>query len=129
MAGLINGKYSFAINGQYFQAQQMKFGWESIASEDSGRTLDGVMHIYWLLRKIRKIEIIMPPCQEGTINSIINLVQGKEYNLTYYDPAIGGQRTITVYTSNASADMYSGVVMNGLWQNFEFHAIELAGDR
>lgn len=46
MAGLINGKYSFAINGQYFQAQQMKFGWESIASEDSGRTLDGVMHIY-----------------------------------------------------------------------------------
>lgn len=129
MAGLINQKYSFAINGQYFQAQQMKFNWESIASEDSGRTLDGVMHIYWLLRKIRKIEITMPPCQEDKIAQIINLVQGKEYNLTYYDPAIGGQRTIYVYTSNASADMYSGVVMNGLWQGFEFHAIEIAGDR
>ena len=71
----------------------------------------------------------MPPCQEDTIQQIINLVQGQEYNLTYYDPAFGGQRTIYVYTSNASADMYSGVVMNGLWQNFEFHAIEVAGDR
>ena len=128
MAGLIDSKHSFAIGSHKFQAKEMHFGWESLASEDSGRTLDGIMHIYWVLRKIRKIEITMPPCTEDTIYEIINLVQGKEYYLTYYDPAIKSNRTIWCYTSNAGADMYSGVVMNGLWQGFEFHAIEIGGE-
>ena len=70
----------------------------------------------------------MPPCGYNTIQAIVNLVQGKEYYFTYYDPAINAERTIHAYTSNAQTDMYSGVVHNGIYQGFEFHAIELAGD-
>ena len=128
MAGLIDNKNSFAIGNQKFQAKEMRYGWESLATEDSGRTLDGYMHIYWVYRKIRKIEIVLPPCKQDVINNIVNLVQGQEYYLTYYDPAKRGVSTIKCYTSNSSADLYSGVVMNGLWQNFEFHAIELGGE-
>lgn len=127
MAVLIDSKNSFSIGGVKFQAQKMKYNWESIAAEDSGRTLDGVMHIYWVLRKIRKIEIVMPPCDSATISRLIGLVQGKEYNLTYWDPEIQSTRTIYCYTSNANGDLYSGIVHNGLWQGFEFHAIELGG--
>lgn len=129
-------EYTFGIKAhnssmesmQYFKAKSMHYGWESLASEDSGRTLDGVMHIYWVLRKIRKLEIVMPPCDHTTIENILNIVQGKEYDIYYYDPAIGNWVSRYVYTSNAASDMYSGVVLNGLWQDFEFHAIELGGD-
>jgi hypothetical protein len=34
----------------------------------------------------------------------------------------------TFYTSNSHADMYSGVIKNGLWINFAFNAIEVAGE-
>lgn len=70
----------------------------------------------------------MPPCKEDTIYRLINLVQGKEYYLTYYDPSIRGNRTILCYTSNAGTDTYSGVVHNGLYTGFEFHAIEIGGE-
>lgn len=125
MAALINNRYNFIINGKSYAAKSMKYDWESLATEDSGRTLDGTMHIYWVKPNIRKLEIVMPPCTEDTIYSIINAVQGKQYNITYYDPAYKSTRTIYVYTSNASADMYNGVVMNGLWQDFSFNAIEV----
>ncbi len=129
MAGLITNKDSFAINGITFPAQKMHWGYESLASEDSGRTLDGVMHINWVFRKIRKIEITLPPCDAATINRLINLVQGKEYNISFYDPSVGNMVTAYCYTSNSGVDLYSGVIKNGLWQGFEFHAIEIAGTR
>lgn len=86
------------------------------------------MHIYWVLNRIRKINIVMPPCTYETIMSILNDVQGKTYILEYYDPAINGVRNIEVYTSNAKSDIYSGVVKGGLYTGFEFHAIEIGGD-
>lgn len=122
---LVDDKYSFKINGMGFHAKSIKYSWESLASEDSGRTLDGVMHIYWVRRNIRKLEIVMPPCQYHIIQNLVNLTQGKEYYITYYDPEINKERTLRVYTSNSHSDTYSGVVRNGLYQGFEFHAIEL----
>ena len=112
----------------WFKAKSIKYNWESIASEDSGRTLDGVMHIYWLLRNIRKIEIVMPPTTYGDIKEIMSIVQGREYYITFFDPSTGSWIEKYVYTSNANSEMYSGVVLNGLYQGFEFHAIELGGE-
>lgn len=76
-------------NLRYFKAKSIKYNWESLASEDSGRTLDGIMHIYWVLRKIRKLEIEMAPCTQETIQNILEIVQGQEYDIYYYDPAVG----------------------------------------
>ena len=109
---------------QVFVAKDIHEDWESLASEDSGRTLDGVMHIYWVKPNLKKFEIVMPPCSAETIRRIIELVQGKEYYLSIFDPS-EGDKTYHVYTSNAKADMYSGVIRDGLYENFEFHAIEI----
>lgn len=111
-------------NYTYFPMKSLKESDESLASEDSGRTLDGVMHIYWVQRDLKKIEIVLPPCKSDMIKSLKDIVQGKEYYISYptYD---GVYTTRYVYTSNMNASMYSGVLYNGLWQNFEFHAIEL----
>jgi len=129
MANSLIGGYNFAIstdgqNWTFFKAKEIKEGFESLASEDSGRTLDGVMHIYWVRRKLRKVEVVMPPQTSANLNTLTNLVQGQEYYFRFWS-LNGGDTTFHAYTSNAAADMYSGVVHNGLWEGFEFHAIEL----
>ena len=106
---------AFEIGGKRFYAQSIKYSWESLASEDSGRTLDGVMHIYWVKRKIRKLEITMPPCTYQTIADIINSVQGKEYTISYIDPASNEWTSAYVYTSNSKSDIYSGILYGGLY--------------
>lgn len=119
----------FQINGnKQFEAKSIKVGFESLTSENTGRTDDGVLHIDWVFRRIRKIEIEMPPLTSPEASNILSLVQGQEYSLTYFDPLDNTEKTIYVYTSNSSADLYSGMVLNGLWQGISFNAIELEGE-
>lgn len=119
----------FQINGnKQFKAKSIKVGFESLTSENTGRTDDGVLHIDWVFRRIRKIEIEMPPLTSPEASNILSLVQGQEYSLTYFDPLDNIEKTIYVYTSNSSADLYSGMVLNGLWQGISFNAIELEGE-
>lgn len=123
-----NSNGYISIGGSRFAVQSLKVNLESLAAEDSGRTDDGVMHINWVLQRIRKVQIQLPPCDASTASSLLALVQGQEYSLTYFDPLTGGQNTITAYTSNSSADCYSGVLYNGLWQGVSFNAIEVGGE-
>jgi hypothetical protein len=87
-----------------------------------------VLHINWVFRKIRKIEIEMPPMTAKEVSALLRLVQGQEYELTYFDVLDNNERTIKVYTSNSKSDLYSGFVLNGLYQGVSFNAIELEGE-
>lgn len=118
----------FTVGGKSYPAKSLKIKFESLASEDSGRTDDGVMNIGWVYRRLRKLEITLAPCSAQTVSSLFSAVQGQEYSLTYFDPLTNNWRTGTFYTSNSSADLYSGVILNGLYQNVSFNAIELAGE-
>ena len=66
-----------------FAPMSMKPSIESLATEDSGRSDDGVMHIYWVLDRIRKLEITLRPDTTDNISSILNKVVGKEYYITF----------------------------------------------
>lgn len=125
----LRNKGDFIINNTYtFTPKSLKPSFDSLAAANSGRTDDGTMHIYWVLRRIRKLEIEMPPCTSAEAAAILDLVQGREYTITYWDILENDEKTITVYTSNSSADCYSGVIRNGLWQGLTFNAIEIAGE-
>lgn len=124
----LTSKGHFKVNGKEFAAKTIKVGFESLSGSDSGRTEDGVMHIDWIFRRIRKVEITMPPCTSEEVSRLLSLVQGQEYSLTYFDPLDNKEKMIGVYTSNTAADMYSGIIRNGLWQGVSFNAIELAGE-
>lgn len=116
------------INGEpvsSFQDYTVQFS--SLADENSGRTEDGVMHINWIWRVIRKVNVKLPPMSQEEIGEIMKLVQGQEYDLTYLDP-IKGVHTIHCYTSESSAGCESGVLYGGLWIGAAFNAIELAGE-
>ena len=121
-------KGHFSINGKEFAAKSIKVGFESLAADNSGRTLDGVLHIDWVLRRIRKVEIEMPPMSSADVSNLLSLVQGQEYTLIYFDPLDNSEKAIEVYTSNSSSDLYSGILYNGLWQGVKFNAIELGGE-
>lgn len=101
---------------------------DSLATADSGRSDDGVMHIYWVLDRVRKLEITLPPGTISTVSSILNKVVGKSFWLTFTDPYTGTELTRKMYCSNASSDWYSGVMYNGLLQDVSFNCIELGGE-
>jgi hypothetical protein len=124
----LTSKGHFKVNGKEFAAKAIKVGFESLSGSDSGRTEDGVMHINWIFRRIRKVEITMPPCTSEEVSELLSLVQGQEYSLTYFDPLENKEKMIGVYTSTTAADMYSGIIRNGLWQGVSFNAIEMAGE-
>ena len=121
-------KGHFKVNGTEYLAKSIKVDLESLASEDSGRTDDGVMHINWVLKKIRKVFIEMPPSITADIAPLLSAVQGQTYSLTYFDPLDNAEKTITAYTSKGSSSLYSGVLYNGLWQGTQFNAIEVGGE-
>ena len=124
----LTNKGNFIINGKEYKAKSIKVSYDSLASEDSGRNADGSMHISWLYRNIRKLEIELPPCNVSEVAELIKSVQGQIYEITYFDLAENAERTTKVYTSNSSADLYSGIIRDGLWTGVQFHAIETEGE-
>ena len=124
----LTSKGHFKVNGTEYKAQSIKVNLESLASEDSGRTDDGVMHINWVLKKIRKVQIELPPSTADVFAPLLAAVQGQTYSLTYFDPLANAEKTITAYTSTSSSELYSGVLYNGLWQGTQFNAIEVGGE-
>ena len=96
---VLTSKGHCKIGSQEFAAKNIKVGFESLAGSDSGRTEDGIMHINWIYRRIRKVEIEMPPITAEEVSRLLSLVQGKEYSLTYFDPIDNNYKQIGVYTS------------------------------
>lgn len=115
-----------------FPAKKITPQFSSLATSDSGRSMDGVLHIAWIKKKLRKWEIEVPPVynNDNLLKDLIELVQGEEYYITIYDLKENQITTNAVhcYTSTSSADMYSGVVRDGIIIGFKFNAIEM-GDQ
>lgn len=120
----LSSKGNFKIAGVEYKAKSLSVDNESLATEDSGRTDDGVIHINWVKSCLRKIKIEMPPSTADLVSQLLYQVQGKIYEITYFDPLTNQERTSKCYTSNSSADCYSGVLYNGLYQGISFNAIE-----
>lgn len=121
-------KGDFKVGGVEFSPKSLKINYESLQSEDTGRTDDGKLHIYWVYRKLRKLEIEMAPMTSKQVHNLLSKVQGKEYDITYFDVLTNAERTSRVYTSNSSGDCFSGVLKNGLYTGVSFHAIEIEGE-
>ncbi len=111
-----------------FQNGGMQIDYDSLATEDSGRSVSGYLDITWIISRARKVELQLPPCSSTFASKILKRVMGKHYYLTYWDLIDDAERTIYVYTSNGRGGMYSGVVRNGIYQGISFNAIEIDGE-
>lgn len=119
---------SNSIRFSPFQNGGLTIDYDSLATEDSGRSVDGMMHISWILTRARKVEIQLPPCTSAYASKVLKRVMGKKYYITYWDLITNEEKTIYVYTSNGKGSLYSGVVRNGLYQGITFNAIEIMGE-
>lgn len=108
-----------------FQGNGLNLIYDSLASEDSGRSVDGVMHIFWLLSRTRKLEIVLPPCTADFASGILDKVLGKKFWITFWDLAENKEMTKHMYCSNGRGSFYSGVIRNGLYTGVSFNCIEL----
>lgn len=119
---------SASIRFAPFQNGGLKLDYDSLATEDSGRSVSGVIDITWILTRIRKVEVELPPCSSAFASQVLKRVMGKKYYITYWDLINNAEKTSYVYTSNGGGSLYSGVVRNGLYQGVTFNAIEIDGE-
>lgn len=95
---------------------------ENIAGSSSGRTEDGIIHIDWVRRDIRKIGIKWSVMSEDELNYIIDLMQGKEYQFTF--PDRGRLYTIDAYSSNCSYTMLTYKDGEAIYTDVSINVIE-----
>lgn len=124
----VSNKGHFYIDtDNHFVASGLTIKYKSLLSPNSGMTADGVSHLEWIMSKKREIEITMPPMTAAQVSALYSLVQGREYTLSFYDP-IEGDVDIACYTENTQAQLYSGIISNGLYIGVAFVAKEIGGD-
>lgn len=95
----------------------------NLAGSSSGRTEDGVMHIDWVRRDIRKVNLRWQVLTASELSYILNLMQGKEFVLTFKD--LGKIQTMNAYSAESSYTYYSSALGEDIYTDISINAIEL----
>ena len=95
----------------------------NLAGSSSGRTEDGLMHIDWIRRDIRKVHLRWSVLTASELNYILGLMQGKEFVLTFKDR--GAVQTMNAYSSESSYTYYSAALGEDIYTDVSINAIEM----
>lgn len=95
----------------------------NLAGSSSGRTEDGIMHIDWVRRDIRKVHLRWSVLTAAELDYILGLMQGKEFTLTFKDR--GKVQTMNAYSSESSYIYYSAALGTDLYTDVSINAIEM----
>lgn len=109
----------------YIPAPNVKIEHTNVASSGSGRTEDGVMHINWVRRDVRKVNLVYTAISGDEKDEMLALMQGQEFTFTYWD---NGAKSFDGYCGECSYEAYSSVHYadeGGVYTNFSINVIEL----
>lgn len=123
---LSNGRWAVDGTSIYTPGTETQITHESIQSDDTGRTEDGVMHIDWVRRNMVKVFMQWKYLTGDEVAFLEGLIQGKEFTLTYYDK--GSTRTANVYVSNMTYTKVTDAKYSsegGLYSDITANAIEI----
>lgn len=95
----------------------------NLAGPSSGRTEDGFMHIDWIRRDIRKVNLQWKVLTGSELNYLLNLMQGKEFWLTFKDR--GMLQVMKAYSSESSYTYYSAALGEDIYTDVRINAIEM----
>lgn len=118
------------VNTLEFTPKSYNIKFESLADENSGRADSGAMDINWVINKITKLEIELPPyaLNDGNYCSVLNFVQGKILDVTYFDTMELKERTTQMYCSNSSVSWNTSAIKTGIVKDAKFNLIEMDGE-
>ena len=107
----------------YIPSAGIKVEHSNLAGSSSGRTEDGVMHIDWVRRDIRKVCLQWSVLTASELDYVLGLMQGKEFTLTFKDR--GRVQTMSAYSSESSYTYYSAALGEDIYTDVSINAIEM----
>lgn len=117
------GEWMVNGNHLYVPSKGIRVEHSNLAGSSSGRTEDGVMHIDWVRRDIRKVNLQWKVLTGAELNYILGLMQGKEFKLTFKDR--GKVQTMNAYSSESSYTYYSAALGQDIYADISINAIEM----
>jgi hypothetical protein len=113
------------VNGSplYIPSAGIRVEHTNLAGSSSGRTEDGIMHIDWVRRDIRKVNLQWKVLTGTELNYILGLMQGKEFTLTFKDR--GMVQRMNAYSSESSYTYYSAALGEDIYIDVSINASEM----
>ena len=117
------GEWKVNSSHLYIPSAGIQVEHTNLAGSSSGRTEDGIMHIDWVRRDIRKVNLRWSVLTASELDYILGLMQGKEFVLTFKDR--GRVQTMNAYSSESSYTYYSAALGEDIYTDVSINAIEL----
>ena len=117
------GEWKVGNSPLYIPSAGIQVEHTNLAGSSSGRTEDGVMHIDWIRRDIRKVHLRWKVLTASELSYILGLMQGKEFVLTFKDR--GAVQTMNAYSSESSYTYYSAALGEDIYTDVSINAIEM----
>ena len=117
------GEWKVNSSPLYIPSAGIKVEHTNLAGSSSGRTEDGVMHIDWVRRDIRKVCLQWSVLTASELDYVLGLMQGKEFTLTFKDR--GRVQTMSAYSSESSYTYYSAAFGEDIYTDVSINAIEM----
>ena len=117
------GEWMVNSSHLYIPSAGIKVEHTNLAGSSSGRTEDGVMHIDWIRRDIRKVNLQWKVLTASELDYVLGLMQGKEFTLTFKDR--GKVQTMYAYSSESSYTYYSAALGEDIYTDVSINAIEM----
>ena len=117
------GEWMVNSSHLYIPSAGIRVEHTNLAGSSSGRTEDGVMHIDWIRRDIRKVNLQWKVLTASELDYILGLMQGKEFTLTFKDR--GRVQTMSAYSSESSYTYYSAALGEDIYTDVSINAIEM----
>lgn len=110
----------------YVPAFNTKVEHSNVVGASSGRGSDGIMHIDWVRRDVRKVYLKYGAMTKSELDTLFELMQGKEFTFTFRDK--GNTETMNAYVGDTSYNFYSYAndYLGGeeIYTDVEIHVIE-----
>ena len=107
----------------YVPSAGIRVSHTNLAGSSSGRTEDGVMHVDWIRRDIRKVNLQWKVLTASELDYVMGLMQGQEFTLTFRDR--GKVQTMNAYSSESSYNYYSAAFGEDIYTDVSINAIEM----
>lgn len=117
------GEWKINSSHLYIPSAGIKVEHTNLAGSSSGRTEDGIMHIDWVRRDIRKVYLQWKVLTASELDYVLGLMQGKEFNITFKDR--GRVQTMYAYSSESSYTYYSDALGEAIYTDVSINAIEM----
>ena len=117
------GEWKVNNSPLYIPSAGIRVEHTNLAGASSGRTEDGIMHIDWVRRDIRKVNLQWKVLTASELNYVLGLMQGKEFTLTFKDQ--GRVQTMSAYSSESSYTYYSAALGEDIYTDISINAIEM----